>query len=132
VAGEIAHNAETGQTLYFCTFKENGNVFLSNGESDEVWGTGGRDADNYDMAMAENAPDGHYTGDFDASISDGVYPVTVYIQAGGNPANADLADAQGVMYWSGTAEENIATIGDQLDGLSSSAFKNTNIYGPGE
>ena len=129
---EIFANYTTGSTLYFCTFQLDGNVFLSNGESDEVWGTVGRDADDYDMTMTEDGVGGHFVGDFDASIALGVYRVAVFLQDGANPADTDFAISQGVMYWDGSAEENIATIGDQLDGLTSSAFKLTNVYGPGE
>ncbi len=147
MANEIVHNATTGQTLYFCTFQLNGDVFLSDGASDEVWGTGGRTADNYDMAMSENAPDGHYVGTFDTSIAAGVYHVTVYIQAGGSPADSDLADAQGVMSWDGTAELNsftlntqieddvigadgdtLETLSDQMDVLSAQKSQVLNVY----
>ena len=47
MANEITHNAVTGLTLYFCMFQQDGDVFLTGGASDEVWGTGGRDADDY-------------------------------------------------------------------------------------
>ncbi len=110
MADEIHHNHDSGATLYFCVFQQDGDVFLSNGESDEVWGTGGRGADNYDMAMAENAPDGHFVGTFDASITIGSYHITVYLQAGGSPADSDRAIGQGEIYWNGTSEETIHTI----------------------
>lgn len=117
MANEIAHNAITGQTLYAVRWQLNGNVFLSDGASDEVWGTDGRDADDYDVTMTENAPDGHYIGNFDtsANISAGDYPVTVFIQAGGSPADSDLANAQGIMNWDGTAEINASTITEKID-----------------
>lgn len=117
MANEIAHNAKTGQTLYAVRWQLNGNVFLSDGASDEVWGTDGRDADDYDVTMAENAPDGHYVGDFDtsANIGEGVYKVAVFIQAGGSPDDSDKADAQGTMNWDGMAEINASTINDKID-----------------
>ena len=149
--GEVWHNFPTGETLYFCTFQRaDGNVFLSNGESDEVWGTSG-DADFYDMTMTEDGVGGHYVGDFDSSIAAGVYRVTVFLQAGANPADTDTKLAQGEINWDGSAEINIftldttinddvigedndtlETLSDQLDGLTSSAFKKTNVYGVGE
>jgi len=106
---EVYHNYTTGNTLYFCTFQLDGNVFLSNGESDEAWGTGGHDADSYDMAMTEDGVGGHYVGTFDASIPVGTYRVTVYLQAGANPADTDFAIAQGEIYWDGVKEITIFT-----------------------
>ena len=151
MANEIHHNHPTGATLYFCAFQLDGNVFLSGGASDEVWGTGGRDADDYDEIMTEDGIGGHYVGTFDTSIAAGVYHVTVFLQDGGSPVDADRPLAQGVMYWDGTAELNqftlntqieddvigtdgdtLESLSDQLDGLTSSSFKNTLIFGPGE
>ena len=151
MANEIFHNHATGATLYFCAFQLDGNVFLSGGASDEVWGTGGRDADDYDETMTEDGAGGHYVGTFDTSIAAGVYRVTVYLQTGANPADTDRPLGQGVMYWDGTAELNpftlntqieddvigvdgdtLESISDQLDGLTGSAYRRTNIYPPGE
>lgn len=143
---EVHHNYITGSTLYFCAFQPNGDVFLTGGASDEVWGTDGRDADDYDEAMSENAPDGHFVGTFTVAVA-GVYQVTVYLQAGANPADADLAIAQGEIYWDGSAEINIFTLdtsinedvigddgdtleslSDQMDVLSSQSSKVLNVY----
>lgn len=143
MANEVHHNYTTGATLYFCAFQLNGNVFLSGGASDEVWGTGGRDADDYDEPMAEDGAGGHYVGTFDTSIAAGVYHVTVFLRAGANPADTDIPLGQGVMYWDGSAEQNLSTLigadgdtletlSDQLDGLSAEDSKSQNIYGPGE
>ncbi len=135
MANEIVHNHVTGKTLYFCTFQLDGDVFLSNGESDEPWGTGARDADSYDMAMTEQgtAPaSGHYVGTFDASIAAGVYQVTVYLQAGGSPADADLPLAQGEIHWDGSAEINHTTLDTLIDTLITTGSVVTNIYNPGE
>ena len=115
MAGEVSHNTITGETLYFCRWKLDGNVFLSDGATDEVWGTGGRGADDYDVAMAENAPDGHYAGDFASAgvIELGIYKVSVFVQAGGSPANSDLAIAQGEISWSGDSEITPGTLSSQ-------------------
>lgn len=115
MSGEVSHNTITGETLYFCRWKSNGNVFLSDGASDEVWGTGGRDTNDYDVAMAENVPDGHYVGDFDASenIELGVYKVAVFVQVGASPADSDLAVAQGEISWSGSSEITPGTLSSQ-------------------
>ena len=151
MANEVHYNHTTGSTLYFCTFQLDGDVFLSNGESDETWGTGSRDADDYDMAMAEDGSGGHFVGSFDTSIAAGIYHVTVYLQAGANPADTDKPLGQGVMYWNGSAEINIytldtsinddiigadgdtlETLSDQLDNVAAEESKVLNVYGPGE
>jgi len=111
LANEVWYNYTTGSTLYFGTFTAAGNVYLSNGESSETWGTGGRTADAYDMAMAENGVGGHYVGSFDISITTpGTYPIVIYLQAGANPADTDLVLAVGEVYWNGESESDIYTI----------------------
>jgi hypothetical protein len=112
MANEITHNFLTGQTLYACRFQADGDVFITDGSSDEVWGTGGRDADDYDVAMTEEDSSGHYKADFDASgnIGEGVYYVTVYLQSGASPADSDVAISQGMMNWNGTAEITLFTL----------------------
>lgn len=155
MANEIAHNFATSQTLYSCRFQLNGDVFLTNGASDEVWGTGGRDADDYDVAMSEKGSSGHYVGNFDPSgnIAAGFYRVTVYHQAGASPVDADPAIAQGVGRWDGTAfipcaiEQDVLDAHTTTDALITSSHGTTdgliaaldadarsvkNVYGPDE
>lgn len=131
MANEVSFDWPTGANLDFYRFQLDGDVFVTNGSSDEVWGVG--DAGDYEVAMTENGAGGHYVCDFDASsnILDGVYPGVVKLRAGANPADADIQIGRGVMYWDGSAEENVATIGNQLDSLTSSGYRNTNIYLPG-
>ena len=123
MSGELAHNTFTGDTLFFCRWELDGDVFLSDGSSSEEWGTDGRDADDYDVAMAENAPDGHFVGDFDAdgNIEIGTYKVSIFLQAGGSPADSDLAIAQGEISWSGSGEITLGT-------LSAQGGKVLNVY----
>ncbi len=115
MANEIWHNFSTGKTLYFCAFQLDGNVFLSGGASDEVWGTDGRDADDYDETMTEDGVGGHYVGDFDTSIAAGTYRITVFLRAGANPADTDAKLVQGEIYWDGSAEITIFTIDTKID-----------------
>lgn len=113
MANELSYDYLTGVTLYATRFQLDGNVFLTDGSSDEVWAT----AADYDVTMTEDGVGGHYVGSFDASanISTGVYTVTIYLQAGGSPANSDIALARGVIYWDGTAELNSFTLNTQIE-----------------
>ena len=113
MAEEVKHNYTTGLTLYFCRFiQSNSNVMLANPATNEVWGTDGRDADDYDVQMSEEGGSGHYTGDFASggSIGVGVYHIAVYNQAGGSPVDSDIPLAQGEIDWNGSAEETLQTI----------------------
>lgn len=103
MSNEVSMDYTSGSTLYFCRFQPNGDVFISDGSSDEIWGAGGNDADDYDVGLVESGASGHYVGHFDApgNIANGTYRVTVYLQAGGNPADADVAIAQGLIHWIG-------------------------------
>ena len=128
MSDEITHNAPTGLTLYACRFQPNGDVFLTNGATDEVWGTGGRDADNYDVAMAEEGSSGHYKGNFDTSANisaEDSYPVTVYRQLGADPADGDPAIAQGEIDWDGTKEVTLVDVGLDMTRVK-------NVYGKDE
>lgn len=123
---EISFDYSTGFTLYAARFQLDGNVFVTDGSADEVWST----AADYDVTMTEDGVGGHYTGSFDASsnIEAGVYPVAVYLRSGGSPANSDTALGRGIMYWDGEKEENIATIGDQMNVLAALQGRVLNVY----
>jgi len=106
---EIAFDAKSGLTFFAYRFQPNGDVLLSDGASDEVWGLGGRDADDYDIPVTESGDSGHYVGDFDpgasGNIAAGRYKVAVCKQAGGNPADTDLpARYFGGILWDGSSE----------------------------
>lgn len=116
---EVKIDSVTGLTFYFCRrIQADSNVMLSNPGTNEVWGTGGRGADDYDVAMSEEGNSGHYTGNFASggTIAAGTYPITVYLQTGANPADSpiDRAYFMGEIYWNGTAEETLQTILDKL------------------
>ena len=124
MAEEVKHNHVTGMTLYFCRFlQSNSNVMLANPATNEVWGTGGRIADQYDVQMSEEGGSGHYTGDFASggAIGAGTYSIAVYNQAGVSPVDSDIPLAQGEIYWNGDRE---------IDGYSDYVDQNTvvNVY----
>jgi hypothetical protein len=63
--------------------------------------------------MTEEDASGHYKADFDASTNittAGMYYVVVYLQAGANPADSDVALAQGEIAWDGASEITPYTI----------------------
>jgi len=113
MANEISYDFTSGETLYACRFQTDGNVFVTDGSSDEAWIA----ADTYDVTMTENGAGGHFVGSFDAStnIAAGVYKVTVYWQEGANPANGDLRLGRGVIHWDGTAEIDMSTMETKID-----------------
>ena len=128
MANEIWHNFFTGETLYACRFQSDGNVFLTSGASDEVWGAGGRDADDYDVTMTEDGVGGHFVGDFDTSGNITIsnpYRVVVFWQAGANPADTDLPIAEGEIQWGGTSEVTLLVLSDEDS-------KVLNVFGEGE
>lgn len=112
MSNEIHFDATSGLAFYFCAFQLDGDVLLTGGASDETWGTGGRDADDYDEAMTEDGSSGHYVGSFASSPATGRYKVTVYRRAGANPADSDIAHAKGEIRWDGSAEILLADEGD--------------------
>lgn len=108
MAGKLNVNRFSGLTVFACRFDEDGLVFLTDGSAVEVWGTGGRDAADYAVALTEIGVSGHYVGDFDASanIAAGIYPVAFYEQAGASPADTDIpAVRDGEMDWDGSDGE---------------------------
>ncbi len=116
MSNEVAWDYTSGSTLYFCRFEPDGNVFVSNGSSSEVWGAGGHDADDYDVALTEVGSSGHFVGHFDTqgNIPNGSYRVTIYVQSGANPADADVAVAQGVIHWVGGKTVNVKSLDNKL------------------
>ncbi len=109
MANEISFDAKAGLTFFACRFQLNGDVFLTDGASDEVWGLGGRDADFYDIPITESGDSGHYVGDFDpgasGNIAAGRYKVNVYKRKGDDPADTDLAaKGRGEILWDGSSE----------------------------
>lgn len=138
MSNELHYDFDSGRTLFACRFQLNGDVFLANGASDEVWGVGGRDADDYDIAMAESGSSGHYVGDFDpdGNIGANRYKVAVYEQIGGSPADSDIpALGKGEILWDGSSEifqadeDDVTDAHETTDALIISTFTNVfNIY----
>ena len=91
-------------------------MYLTNGSIHEIWGAGGNDADDYDVAMSESGNSGHYTAQFDAAgniTDEGTYRIGIYEQGGGNPADVDIpAIGEGEINWDGEQEVSLLGISD--------------------
>ena len=91
--------------MYAIVFAKSGQVYLTGATGPEVWGAGGHTAADYDVTMTETTVGSsqHYIGTFHADYTPGDYYVTIYEQAGVDPADGDMAVAQGEMSWDGDA-----------------------------
>ena len=103
MANEIHADYASGNTLYAVVRNGAGAVWHPAGQTFEVWGTGGRTANDYHINLADKNGSRH-VGDFDAAIPAGRYSVQVFLQAGANPANGDTIVACHEMVWSGTGQ----------------------------
>lgn len=111
MANEIHVNYASGNTLYAVVRNAAGDVWHVAGQVFEVWGTGGRTMDDYDINLTDKSGS-RYVGSFDTSITAGRYLIQVFLQAGANPADSDTFIAGEEIVWSGsgvvTAEKLLA------------------------
>jgi len=101
MANEIHANYVSGNTLYAVVRNTAGSVWYVTGQVFEVWGTGGRTADDYNISLTDKSGN-RYVGSFDTNIPAGRYFVQVFLQAGANPADGDTFIAGEEIVWSGT------------------------------
>lgn len=102
MANEIHVDYASGNTLYVVVRNKAGDVWYAAGQAFEAWGTGGRDADDYDISLTDK--DGsRYVGDFDGNIPAGRYRIQIFLQAGAAPADSDSLVAGDEIIWTGTA-----------------------------
>ncbi len=100
-ANEVRSYYESSLNLYFCVRNSSGQVWYVSGDTFEDWGTGGRDADDYDISLTDKSGS-LYLGDFDTDISEGYYSIVIYQKAGANPADTDYALMYEEGYWDGS------------------------------
>ena len=103
MANEIQADYSSGQTLYAVIRNMAGQVWYIAGQVFEVWGTDGRDADDYDVGLADKNGS-MYVGDFDSNIEPGRYSIQIFLQAGANPADSDTVIAGDLILWSGSGK----------------------------
>jgi hypothetical protein len=80
-----------------------GDVWYIAGQIFELWGTGGRTANDYAISLTDKSGS-RFVGSFDANIPAGRYSVQIFLQAGANPANDDSLVASCEIFWSGTGK----------------------------
>ena len=117
MANEIHVNYASGNTLYAVVRNVTGDVWYVEGQVFEIWGAGGRTADDYDIALTDKSGS-RYVGSFDSNIPAGTYSIQVFLQAGANPADGDTFIASEEIVWSGTG----AVTADKL--LANKAVQN--------
>jgi hypothetical protein len=100
MANEIHADYASGSTLYAVVRNAAANVWYGAGQTFEVWGTGGRTANDYDISLTDKNGSRH-VGSFDVNIPAGRYAVQVFLQAGANPADGDTVVASSEIVWSG-------------------------------
>jgi len=91
----------SGNNLYACVRDMSGNVWYISGQAFEAWGTGSRDADDYDIALSDKTGS-LYMGNMDTNIAAGEYDIQIYLRAGANAADGDPCLSIGRRFWSGS------------------------------
>ena len=103
MANEIQADYASGNTLYAVIRNNSGGVWYIAGEVFEIWGTDGRDADDYDISLIDKSGS-KYTGNFDFNIPVGRYYVQIFLQAGASPDDGDNLVGSSEIFWSGTGK----------------------------
>lgn len=113
MSNEIWHSFEEGETLYALIWRQTDDkVYDAVAGSDTFDVYRDADIDDYDVALTNiHADSDYYSVDFPSGISAGIYRVQIFKQTGGSiDADADIAVAQGEIYWNGTVEVTINTL----------------------
>lgn len=156
MANEIWHSIDEAEILYALIWRKTDDKIYDAVAAADTFDTyTDADIDDYNVELTNHVDSDYHTVDFPSDIAAGVYRVQIFKQdsavANTPHADDDIAVAQGEMYWDGSAELNMFTLNtkiddeiigadgdtleslsDQLDSLTSSAYKRTNKYGPGE
>lgn len=106
MSNEIWHSADESWTLYALVWRQTDDKVWNDTDSQFDTYT---DADilKYDIPLTNQVDSDYHSADFPSAISEGVYRAQVFRQVGGAiDADADLAIAQGEIYWDGSAEIN--------------------------
>jgi len=114
-ANEISVFVVGADTCFSVVREPDGDVWYVSGQVFEVWGTGARDADDYDIALTDKTG-GMFVGDFDANISAGNYHIVTHQSADATADDDDPAVWTEYGYWSGSAWTS-GPYASELDGI---------------
>ncbi|MFB0524301.1 MAG: hypothetical protein ACETVZ_02090 [Phycisphaerae bacterium] len=103
MANEIHVDYASGNTLYAVVRNGAGDVWYVAGQVFEAWGTGSRNADDYDISLTDKEGS-KYVGNLDNNIPAGRYSVQIFLQAGAAPADGDNLVGSDEIVWSGTGK----------------------------
>ena len=107
MANEIYHSFDEADTLYALIWRKSDDKVWNNTDSQFDTYTDA-DIDKYDIPLANQVDSDYHSVDFPAAIALGTYRVQVMHQVGGGiDADADIAVAQGEIFWDGAAEINV-------------------------
>jgi len=119
-ANEIAAFAPGVTTAYSVVRQADGDVWYVAGQVFEVWGTSGRTAADYDIALTDKSG-GMFVGDFDTNVAAQYCHLVTHYQEGGAPADTDPVIWQEYGYWSGTTWNALSVNVTQISGDSAAA-----------
>jgi hypothetical protein len=99
---QIVYHYSGSPVLYGCLFvPSTGKVWCSGQAAFETWGTGSRDADDYDLTITHRGGS-LWTCDFPTGPGAALYRFITYLQSGDSPANGDYPVARDVKRWTGS------------------------------
>ena len=116
MANEIWKTYEEGLNLYALIWRKTDDKIWDVGTS--TWDTyTDADIDDYDLPLVNQVDSDYYSVDFPSAITIGTYHVQVMRRDGAIDADADVGVGEGVIYWDGTAEQDIASLDVLLDAI---------------
>ena len=101
MANELSIDYASGNALYAVIRNASGQVWYPAGATFEDWGTSGRDADDYDVALVDKSGC-RYVGSIDTNIPAGRYTAQFFVQAGADPTDGDTLVGCSELRWSGS------------------------------
>jgi hypothetical protein len=117
MANEIWHSSDEDNTLYALIWRQTDDKVYDAVAAANTFDTyTDADIDDYDIPLTNQVDSDYHSVDFPSDITAGIYRVQILLQVGGSiDADADVAVAQGEIYWDGSAEINPTTLDTLID-----------------